>query len=210
MVGVFPLFTRFECHQQSIYGSYFLGIRGFIFCQINIKLANLLSIFVAACDFSPFTASTYSSLRQSWCLYPPLPPTPRPPAGLFTDRWLLQEPLPGRAAAQGGQRSSAGVQGDSSDCHPGAEGSDDKAHIWWPLHLQSKCFITSRLSLHCTAVPVWVWVCVKFFWGIDLSFRASRPGWPRCTCPCSVCSKRMSTGWMWKKYPPSLSTTPTR
>lgn len=49
----------------------------------------------------------------------------------------------------------------------------------------------------------------KFFWEIYLFFRASRPDWPRCTCPCLVCSKRMSTGWMWKKYPRSLSTTPT-
>lgn len=62
------------------------------------------------------------------CLHPPLPPL-RPPAGLLTDRRLLQEPLPGGTPAQGGQRGSAGVQGDSSDIHPRAEESDDKTYI---------------------------------------------------------------------------------
>lgn len=58
----------------------------------------------------------------------PLPPD-RLPAGLLADRRLLQEPLPGGAAAQGGERSPAGVQGHPSDLHPGAEGPDDQAHL---------------------------------------------------------------------------------
>lgn len=104
----------------------------------------ILSLFDAACDHLSHPSLTLSDNPNVLILLflPPL----RPPAGLLANRWLLQEPLPGGAAAQGGECCSAGVQGDSSDCHPGAEESDDKAHIWWPLHLQSKCFITSTLS----------------------------------------------------------------
>lgn len=57
-----------------------------------------------------------------------LPPL-RLPAGLLTNGGLLHEPLPGGTLAQGSQRSSAGVQGNSSDIHPRAEKSDDKTHF---------------------------------------------------------------------------------
>lgn len=65
-------------------------------------------------------------------------PPARLPAGLLADGRLLQEPLPGGAAAQGGERSPAGVQGDPSERHPGAEGPDDQAHLRRPLRLQSR------------------------------------------------------------------------
>lgn len=63
------------------------------------------------------------------CLHPAPPPPLRPSAGLLTDGRLLQEPLPGGPPAQGGQRGSAGVQGDPTDLHPRAEESDDQTYI---------------------------------------------------------------------------------
>lgn len=122
-------------------------------------------------------------LSLHW-LQPSLPPH-RLPTGLLADRRLLQEPLPGGAAAQGGECSSAGVQGDPSECHPGSEGPDDQAHLRWPLHLQSR--------LLCSLL---VWVAFRHFWPRHSSCRASRPGLPRCTCPCSASYKRTSTGSM--------------
>lgn len=77
----------------------------------------------------------------------PLPPS-RLPAGLLADRRLLQEPLPGGAAAAGGERSHAGVQGDPSDCHPRAEEPDDEAHLRRPLRLQSRPLFSFCLRRH--------------------------------------------------------------
>lgn len=53
----------------------------------------------------------------------------RPAAGLLSHRRLLPKPLPGGTAAEGSGRGSAGVQGDPSDRHPGAEGADDQTHL---------------------------------------------------------------------------------
>lgn len=64
----------------------------------------------------------------------------RSSAGLFPDRRLLSEPLPGGAAAAGGGRGSPGVPGDPSDRHPGAQGADDQTHVRRPLRCESESF----------------------------------------------------------------------
>lgn len=71
---------------------------------------------------------------------------------------------------------------------------------------------TTKVSLILSGRPVCVsgWVCDRVLLTLVCFFRASRPDWPLCTCPCLVCFKRTSTGWMWKKFPRSPSTTPSR
>lgn len=119
----------------------------------------------------------------------------RPPAGLLADGRFLQKPLPGRASATRSGRSPAGVPRDPSDCHPGAEESHDQAHLRWPLHVKGESLPPPD--------PVWL-LLVRAYEGSNGSFgscccRASRPGWPLCTCPSLGFSRRTCTGSMWRR-----------
>ena len=75
---------------------------------------------------------------------------------------------------------------------------------------------TTKVSLILSGKPACACVCVRererngVFMTLVCFFRASRPDWPPCTCPYLVFFKRTSTGWMWKKFPCSPSTTPSR
>lgn len=62
----------------------------------------------------------------------------RPSARLLPDRWLLPQPLPGRAADEGGGRRPPGVPRSPPHRRPGAQGADDKAHVRRPLRCQSE------------------------------------------------------------------------
>lgn len=180
-----------------------------------------LVVLCLTCLFSlSLFSSLFSSPFFSFLLFSSL--FLRSAAGLFSDRWLLQESLPGWTVAARGGWSPAGVWWDPTDRHPRVEEPNDQTHFWWSLCVQgesSQPFGHLMLNFLLDVDKTWKNIHSKALWSIMFSsqnifynysiavlYRVSRHVLPPSTYHCLGSFRRTYIGSTSKRVLPSWVT----